>query len=68
MELQDFYKIVAVIAILVVALVSYYVGPFKGQINNPIEQVAEIVIKDETGLDINFDSVVPKKDASNVNQ
>ena len=47
-------KIAIVFAAVVIGLGSYY---FSGQKNNPVELVAEEVIKKETGLDIDLTPV-----------
>lgn len=51
---EIFFKIAIVLAAVVIGLGSYY---FTGKKDNPVEQVAEEVIKEETGLDVDLTPV-----------
>ena len=52
MDVQLSFKAALIAGSVILAVASYYFGPFKGKANNPIEKVAEEVIKEETGISI----------------
>ena len=54
MEFEIKVKAVMLSIAVSVGIASYYVGFFKGKPDNPIEQVAEAVIKEETGISIDL--------------
>lgn len=54
MEFEMKLKAVMLAIAVSVGIASYYVGFFKGKPDNPVEQIAEEVIKEETGLTIDL--------------
>ena len=54
-SLPSWAKYVGLALLVVLAIASQYVGPFKGDASNPVEVVAEDAIKEETGLSVDLD-------------
>lgn len=67
--INSLYVKVAVVALaIIIGIASYYWGPFKGQKDNPVEQLAEEAIKEETNLTIDLTpGDTQKKDDTNAN-
>lgn len=47
-------KYLIVGALFLIGIGSYYVGPFKGKADNPVEQIAEEEMRIETGWQIDL--------------
>ncbi len=54
MDVTFFIKVVIVICAGLVGVGSVLVGKYKGQQDNPTEEIAEDIIKKETGVDIDL--------------
>lgn len=45
-------KVAVVGLAITLAVLSYFVGPFKGNPDNPVIKEAEVLVHDETGFDV----------------
>ncbi len=54
MDLTFFMKVIIVICAALVGVGSVFVGKYKGQQDNPVEEKAEEIIKEKTGVDIDL--------------
>jgi len=64
MDVSLVFKIIVVMLAIVVGIASYFYGPFKGHFDNPIEEAAEEVIKEETGVNIDLTPFTKEHDAN----
>jgi len=64
MDFGLLFKILLVVLAGAAGIVSVFVGKYKGVAQNPVESVAEEVIKYETGVDVNFDELAPNPAAT----
>lgn len=62
MDLGLIFKIIIVVVAGTVGIASIFVGKYKGQQDNPIEELAEQVIKNESGVDIDLTPLSPEKE------
>jgi hypothetical protein len=60
MNMELVTKIGIVIVFTFIAIASLYIGSYKGQPNNPVEQLAEKVIDVELGTDLGSSIPTPK--------
>lgn len=66
--INAFYiKVVIVTLAIIIGIASYYFGPFKGQVNNPVEKLAEEAIKEETNISIDLTPTNTPTEASKQN-
>jgi hypothetical protein len=67
LNIPSWAKYVGLLLLVVLAVASQFVGPFKGSSSNPVEIVAEDAIKEETGLSVNLDLYPSTAGTSNGN-
>lgn len=68
MDMGMIFKIVITTIALIVGIGSVYVGKYKGQHDNPIEEKAEEIIKDKTGFDVDLTPTSPEVKGNNGNK
>ena len=62
MDISLLLKIIIVAGACIIGVGSVFIGKYKGQQDNPIEEKAEEVIKDQTGVDIDLTPSSKEKD------